>query len=412
MKLNFLLVPLMALMVIIGGGRSGNPPLAATPLQEGQNPLDGNLITSQTKFAFDFQSELYRTNPGKNCFISPLSAALALAMTYNGANGETKEAMEDALHLRGFNPGQVNAFFKKLMVILQNTDPKIELNIANSIWYRRDLDFKQSFFNLVKENYNAHLEPLTDAETINHWVDEKTKGRINRIIDSIDPADMMVLINALYFKGMWASEFKEEKTLNDEFALAVGNKIIFPLMRQDGKFRYLENDSFQAINLPYGDKHMSMYVFLPRENYSLDGFMQTLGAENWNDWQIRFRECEGEIRLPKFKMEYEQVLNDILFAMGMGIAFDPVGADFSAMYEPQRGTNLYISIVKQKTFLEVNEKGTEAAAVTAVKMKLTAARPDEERKFLMVVNRPFFMAIVDNQTGIILFTGAITDPRG
>lgn len=374
-------------------------------------PPNNNLMNRQTEFAFRFFEEINNTEFGRNVFISPLSAMLALAMTYNGAENETKAAMADALELQGLEREDVNAFFKELSGILKNIDPEVELSIANSIWSKAGLKFKEEFFDSVSEYYDAELQTLTDAATVNNWVSEKTRKKIRSILDQVSPEDIMVLINAIYFKGMWKYKFDSSLTCDRDFTLLDGSTEKRPMMFQSGTFKYYEDAEFQAIGLPYGEGKLSMYVFLPSKQSSLRQVLDSLKTPNWDAWLTRLHPMKGDIILPRFKLEYDINLNDVLKAMGMGIAFNPSKADFSGMYQISDAENVFISLVKQKTFVEVNEEGTEAAAVTSVTMKLTSVSEPEPEKFKMVVDRPFFCAIIDNTSGTVLFMGAIVDPQ-
>jgi serine protease inhibitor len=368
------------------------------------------LTARQLDFSFRFFSQILKTDYGDNVFVSPLSASFALAMTYNGAEGETRTAMAEALALSGIDITDVNGYFKQLSGHLQKADPQVILNIANSIWSKQGLKFKKEFFELNDEYFGAQMLPLTDAATINQWVSDKTKGKIQAIIDRIKPEDIMVLINAIYFKAMWTHKFDSAMTEDRDFHLLNGTSKKHPLMFQSGKFNYYEDNDLQAICLPYGDRSLSMYVFLPSPEAGIPGFLGMLNSDNWAKWTGNMIARKGDIYLPRFKLEYEKDLNEVLKGLGMGVAFDPIRADFSGMYDVSGKDNLYISDVRQKTFVEVNEAGTEAAAVTSVTMTLASAPPAEHEKFVMVVDRPFLCAITDNTTGAILFLGIIVDP--
>jgi len=383
--------------------------LALVPLLIGSLPPGDDMTKTQSQFAFDLFNKIAATDFGDNIFISPLSAMLALAMTYNGAEGETKTAMADALKFKPAEYENINQYLGELIASLNKADSAVELNLANSIWYRSDIKYQQNFFNLVHDYYQAEMQPITDATAINNWVSDKTRGKITSIIDRINPQDIMFLINALYFKGMWTNKFDSSATTERDFNLLDGSKIKHPLMSQSGKFRYFEDADFQAISLPYGQERLQMYVFLPSEKLGLKGFLDQLNADNWQKWTAQMYKREGHITLPRFKLEYKKKLNDVLISMGMEPAFNPNKADFSGMYEAGSDEKLFISEVLQKTFVEVNEKGTEAAAVTSVTMTLTSASPTQ--KFRMLVDRPFFCAIADNKTGALLFMGAITNPK-
>ena len=376
------------------------------------NDVDSRLVSANTTFGFKLFAEVAKQDAGKNIFISPSSVGLALAMTYNGAVGETKQGMERALEIHGMSHLELNRAYAQLKAALESADPKVQLNIANSLWGRKEISFNPDFIQRNKQFYGADVTALdfndpSAPATINSWVAEKTKGKIDKIVDRIDAQAILFLINAIYFKGAWAAEFDKAKTREDQFTTGAGNQKRHPMMHQSGKYRYYENKDLQAVNLPYGGGRLSMYIFLPAQRAGLDALQRSLTAANWDTWMKEFAETQGEIALPRFKVEYEIGLNDALKALGMGIAFDPNRADFSGIV--QGSVKAFISEVKHKTFAEVNEEGTEAAAVTSVEMRATSAmRPD--KTFRMIVDHPFFCAIRDNKTGTLLFMGSITDP--
>ena len=304
--------------------------------------------SAMNKFAFDFFAEVNRENFGQNIFVSPLSATMALAMVYNGADGATKDAMEQALRWKSAEVSQFNEYLMSLNDYLKTIDPEVELNIANSIWVNGSLRTKQPFIDTVSKYYKPEIGLLTDENPINNWVKEKTKDKIQKIIDKVDKNDVMVLLNAIYFKGGWASKFDSSNTQERDFELLDGSKTIHPLMTQSGKFGYFETDKFQAISLPYGNRKLSMYVFLPARESSLKDFQNDLNAENWSNWIRQLSSRQGRINLPRFKAEYDIKLNNVLSQLGMGIAFDCGKADFSKLYNKTGEDNVYISEVRQR----------------------------------------------------------------
>ncbi|PMB25312.1 proteinase inhibitor I4 serpin [Fischerella thermalis CCMEE 5198] len=369
------------------------------------------LILANTKFGFKLFKEVLKQENNENVFISPASVAIALDMTYNGASGSTQQAMAKALELQGLSLQEINSSNAALKQLLANPDPQIQLSIANSLWANQEVKFNPDFIKKNQDFYQAKLTNLNfqdpnSVSTINNWVSESTRGRIDKIIERIEPDQVLFLLNAIYFKGRWTNEFDKQQTVQQPFYLTSGNQKQHPMMSQKGEYKYYENEQFQAASLPYGkDGKFSFYVFLPKKNSNLKSFYENLNAENWEKWISQFSLREGLIRLPRFKMDYEIILNTALTALGMGEAFTNQ-ADFSQM-----GQNLQISEVKHKTFVEVNEEGTEAAAVTSVSVGLSALPPTvNQQPFQMIVDRPFFCAIRDNQTGSILFMGAILDP--
>jgi serpin B len=371
------------------------------------------LIGSDNRFGFKLFNEISREEKNENIFISPLSVAMALGMTYNGANGSTQEAMQKTLELSGLTLQEINESYKNLIELLTNLDPKVKFQIANSIWYREIFPVEAEFIELNKTYFDAEVSGLDfsapNASTIiNGWVKEKTNGKIAKIVDDpINPRTMMFLINAIYFKGIWTYQFDESQTQDDVFTLPNGSKKPCQMMTQEGEFQYFEDDDFQAIDLPYGDGDFRMTIFLPRIEKDVNSLIAELNQENWNQWVSSFHKQELNLQLPKFTLEYEITLNDVLGALGMEIAFNPGLADFTKMYkEEEVGANLYISNVKHKTFVEVNEEGTEAAAVTSVEMTLESV----PSRILMRIDRPFIFTIRENRSGTILFIGKIVEP--
>ena len=370
------------------------------------------LVESDNKFGLKLFKEIIKEEKDKNVFISPLSVAMALGMTYNGANGSTQEAMQKTLELSGLTIQEINESYKNLIKLLTQLDPKVQFQIANSIWYRQALTPEEEFINLCKKYFGALVTGLNfsdpnAAKIINGWVDENTNGRIKEIVDDpIDPMLVMFLINAIYFKGTWTYEFDKDKTKDDVFTLPDASKVPCKMMKQEGEFQYFENDVFQAIDLPYGDGDFSMTVFLPKLQTDIDSLIAEFDQENFDYWLSCFSSDSGVIYLPKFKLEYELKLNDVLKALGMEVAFTPGQADFTKMMHGVRVGDLWIDRVKHKTFVEVNEEGTEAAAVTSVGMMTTALGSE----FWMRVDRPFVFVIRENQSQTILFIGKIVEP--
>jgi serpin B len=369
--------------------------------------LEKRLVQSGNDFGLKLFREVVKTEKDKNVFLSPLSVSMALGMTLNGANGSTKEAMEQTLELAGLTTEEINQSYKSLIELLTQLDPKVLFTIANSIWYRQDYTFEQEFLRLNQTYFDAEVRGLDfrdprSVDIINAWVDAKTRGKIEKILDSIDPNHVMFLINAIYFKGTWTYEFDKEKTQDDWFTLPDGSRKPSKMMTQKGEFPYFATEDFQAIDLPYGGGAFSMTIFLPRPNRDLDSLIAQLNPQSWVEWLGKFSPTSVTLQLPRFTLEYEIKLNDVLSALGMGVAFDPGRADFTRMYKPG---GLFIDFVKQKTFVQVNEEGTEAAAVTVVAISASAGG------LLMRVDRPFLFAIRENRSGTILFIGKIVNPK-
>jgi serine protease inhibitor len=423
---NGLIIVVMTLLCSLacsGVGQSsaanGNQPSNNSAMDENQNKapggkIDSRLASANTRFGFKLLAEIAGRDADKNIFISPSSVALCLAMAYNGAEDETKQAMARALESQAMSLDELNRAYAELKAALENPDAKVQLQIANSLWARRGLKFKPDFIQRARQFFGAEVTELDFNDpaapvTINRWVSDKTRGKIDKIVDGISSDSILFLINAIYFKGAWSKEFDKARTKEDAFTLASGAQKRLPMMPASGNYNYYESSDFQAVSLPYGGGRASMYIFLPSKNSSLAAFQKGLSASAWEGWMKQFNETEGDIALPRFKVDYEVTLNDALKALGMGVAFDEARANFRGMIEPGGG-NVYISQVKHKTFAEVNEEGTEAAAVTSTEMRATSAMRPRQR-FRMVVDRPFFCAIRDNQTGTVLFMGSIIDPQ-
>ncbi|NEU77815.1 serpin family protein [Nostoc sp. UIC 10630] len=387
-------------------------PQPETPLQKKTVNTDTRIVESSNKFGFKLFSEVLKDDKGENnIFISPSSVALALAMTYNGASGSTQQAMAKTLELQGMNLPEINSSYAAVLKqLLENPDAKVQLSIANSLWANQDVSFAPDFLKRTQDFYQAKVSNLNfkDAAAsniINNWVKENTKDKITKIVESIKPDQVLFLINAIYFKGNWSNEFDKSQTAQYPFYITSGKRKQHPMMSQESDYRYYESEQFQAVSLPYGqDGKISFYIFLPKQNSNLKAFYQNLNVENWEKWMTQFNKQKGFIRLPRFKTDYEVTLNDALKSLGMEEAFSNK-ANFSGM-----GKNFAISQVKHKTFVEVNEEGTEAAAATSVGIVATSLR-DEPEPFRMIVDRPFFCAIRDNQTGNVLFMGSIIEPQ-
>jgi len=365
-------------------------------------PLDPRLVKADNDFAFKLFREVVNGQEDENIFISPASAALALQMTYNGAGKTTKEAMAKALSLQGMTLDEVNRASAGLTALLTDPGRGVRLNTANSLW-ANGAKFKPEFLRRTRDSYDADAFTVQGdpSRKINAWVSRKTKGKITEIAKDIDAAWMLLLMNAVYFKGQWATRFDPDRTKDGEFTLANGETKTVPFMHVASKFEYMATPDFQAVRLPYGKGRFSMYVFLPDRNSNIGAFLRGLSVRRLEEWIPRFHRGKLHVALPRFEIrDFLVDLKGPLQNMGMGIAFGP-GADFSAMTD----AGVFIVKVKQKTYVKVNEEGTEAAAVTVVAMgKGGGGAPP------FVVDRPFFFVIRDDKSGLILFMGQIVDP--
>ena len=353
---------------------------------------------------FRLLSQLVERDSGKNVFLSPFSVAIALAMAYNGAEGRTKEALAKVLGFTGLGLERVNEATAAVMSMQDHLDSRVHLAIANSLWAPNGRELASDFIQRIEgyhrgEVANVDFADPAAADTINAWVAGKTNGKIKELVTpSMVASAILILINAIYFKGMWTLPFDEELTEEGPFALPDGSQKLCPMMSQSGHFDYTENESFQAISLPYGDRRARLVVILPRPTISTEEFQRTLTAENWRGWMSGLFEMEGDIVLPRFKVSYGTDLLPNLVALG---GRELAGVDFLGM----GAGPLVISRVIHKAFVEVNEEGTEAAAATALTMSMGLSY-----RFSMVVDRPFFFAIRDTWTGALLFMGFVLDP--
>jgi len=386
-------------------------PQPSTLVSQRPTTINPQLVSANTRFGFKLFSAIAKQSTNQNVFVSPSSVAIALGMLYNGANGETQQGIARALELQGMSLQGLNQANADLKALLENPDPQVQLAIANSLWARQGVPFKPDFIQRNQQFYGAKVTELDFASpravsTINSWVSQNTRGKITEIIDQIRSDDAMFLINAIYFKGNWSRQFNKQNTTTAPFYLANGTQKNHPLMTQQGEYRYSDNGLFQGVMLPYGaGQRMSMVILLPKPGSNLAELQRNLTVENWDQWMTQFRNRQGAIQIPRFKLEYDIELSRILSQMGMASAFSRQ-ADFLGLSQ----VPTQVDEVKHKTFVEVNEEGTEAAAVTSISIRATSAILPQE-PFQMKVDRPFFCAIRDNQTGSILFMGAIVNPK-
>jgi serine protease inhibitor len=409
MRKSTVILGWLAILVTVGckdlGTSSDQQRVPPRPLTSQEQAI----VSADNAFGFKLLNTVNQGEAGKNVFISPVSVSMALGMTLNGAVGATRDSMAWTLECAGLTQTDINTSYKSLIALLTGLDPKVQFKIANSIWYRPDLEVEEDFKSVNREYFDAEVNQIDfgdagAAGTINSWVDRSTNGKIKKIVpDPIPREIVMYLINAIYFKGTWTYRFDAGLTRDDTFELHGGSTTPCRIMYQKGKFRYLETDQLQAVDLPYGDAGFSMTILLPKAGIGIDQFLADVSGERWSEWTGALTETEGEIFLPKFTLEYEKNLNDVLKAMGMAIAFAPDIADFTRI--DKRG-GLFISEVMHKTFVQVDEEGTEAAAATSVGIGRTSIGD----QFVMRVDRPFVFAIRENHSGTILFIGKITDP--
>jgi serpin B len=382
------------------------------PLTTGEE----KLIAADNRFAFTFLRQMAQATRDTlpNLFVSPLSVAMALGMTYNGAAGTTEEAMRRTLELEGMTVPEVNDASRSLIALLRGLDPGVRFRIANSIWYRQSFTVEQPFIDANRTYFDAEVAGLDFSSPaaptrINDWVTRQTQGLITEIVDTPLPDyAMMYLINAIYFKGDWTQQFDRARTAPAPFQLADGSTAQVPMMQSGDPIRVRahRDAGLEVAELPYGGRAFAMTIVMPRNPAALDTLLAGLTAEQWDGWVAQLDTISIQVSLPKFSLVNDLSLVAPLKALGMDIAFDcdpPEMADFTRMHRPQEAC---ITNVKHKTYVDVNEEGTEAAAVTSVEIGLTSMPPT------IVIDRPFLFAIRERLSGTILFLGAIRNPAG
>ena len=389
---------------IFGPGDERAAPL--TELPRALSASEQAVIGASNRFAFDLLREASARDTASNVFLSPLSASVALGMTLNGARGETFTGMRGTLGFGALDQNEINASYRSLIDLLLGLDRSVEMRLANSIWVRTGFPLHDSFVQSSRKHFDAEVAELdfndpAALKTINKWASRSTDGRIERIVDEIPSNVVMYLMNAIYFKGSWTRQFDPKLTRDAAFHREDGGEQRVRMMhRPEMTVRHLRTAEAEMIELPYGRGAFSMTVVLPTRGGTLEGLVASLDAQTWSEWMGQLTERRLDVFLPRFRLEYEKVLNETLEALGMEAAFTP-GADFMGM-SPVRG--LYIGEVKQKSFIEVKEEGTEAAAVTSVSMVLSSGPPPFR------ADRPFLLIIRERLSGTILFMGAIGAP--
>jgi serine protease inhibitor len=399
----------LILLAVAGCGASAqtpSPPPLLTQLPRTLSAAELRIVAGGNAFAFDLLRQATRTlRPDSNAFLSPLSASMALGMALNGAAGQTLNDVQAALRLAGMTEAELNQGYRGLIPLLRALDPRTEMRIANSMWARRGLVLRQPFADAARTNFDAQVRTLdfgspTAVQTINGWVSSETHQRIPRMLDQIGDDQVLFLINAIYFKGKWREAFDSKNTREGPFHGADGKDRSAPLMRQEKNLRYDETEDYQAADLLYGNGAFAMTVLLPKPGRTASQTLQGLDSAAWKALTGRFHEAKVSLTLPRFRLEYTRKLNQDLQVLGMKAAFDPSRADFSRVAEPGP-EKLYLSRVDQKTFVEVNEEGTEAAAATSVGVAVASA----VQVFEMKVDRPFVFTIRERLSGTVLFLG-------
>lgn len=367
------------------------------------------LIESGNSFAFDiFMKVLGSAGENENVMISPLSISYALSMTLNGAEGASRDSMLKALRMNGITPDEINDSYKNLTGALLSVDKRVLISIANSVWVEKNFTVKKSFTDILTNYYDSESRSfdINDAsapDKINIWIEDKTNGLIKEMIDKLEDNTVMLLINAIYFKGKWKSQFDKSKTVEMPFYKSGGNQVDVPMMKQKSDFRLYEGNGFVVAEFPYGQGNFVMDIIIPNDQGGFNSTLAMMSDENYTSWINQMRERETDLSFPRFKYGFKKKLKDILSDMGMGIAFSD-DADFSNINDMY---DLMINDVTHQSFIETNEEGTEAAAATVVEIGVTSAPPPP---LVLKLDHPFMYVIREITTNTIIFMGRVSDP--
>ncbi|MDP2956572.1 MAG: serpin family protein [Longimicrobiales bacterium] len=400
--------PALALTLALFLSACGNGITEPEPITELPRALSSGeraLITAGNGFAASLLRAVYAAQPDSTVFLSPLSASMALGMTLNGAQGATRDQMRSALGFGSLAMDEVNRSYHDLIDLLRSLDPEVDFRLGNALFHRKDFAMEAPFLETVRRDFDARIEGLDFADpaavtAINRWVKESTAGRIEKIVDPpIDPLTTAFLMNAIYFKGDWTRAFDASKTMTGPFHLQDGRTTNVRFMTKEDTVGYREGDGWHAAELSYGGGAWVMDVAVPRDGRGVEAVVNALGQilDPGAAWPKRTL----PVALPRFELEWERVLNADLERLGMRDAFQPGVADFTPMYRRALEAGLHVKKVKQKTFLKVDEVGTEAAAVTSVEVGVTSM------PLSLRADRPFLIAIRERLSGTVLFAGLI-----
>lgn len=418
MKHHFTVISLLILLTSVVSSCSRisyGQELPSTPIDKPQPMQPIELSPEQQQFVIDGNSYAFRMTAAVeesekgNVLLSPLSASYVLGMLSNGASGQTREQMAATLGFSSANETAMNDFFHLMLTGAPKVDPSIKIEIANAILANNNYPLKKDFKQSAIEQYMAEVKNMDFASVdvaglVNKWASDHTHGMIRHILDETSPDASLYAMNAIYFKGSWCDEFDKKDTRNEDFTTNRGEKKTVEMMHRNDKMRYFKNDIFSMVRLPYGNEGYSMEVLLPAEGKTIGDVLASLNGESWQQAMQSTSRYMVDLKLPKFSSEYSITLNSTLKQLGMTDAFSPA-ADFTRLSDRRA----YISRVLQKCKIEVDEKGTEAAAVTVVEMRTTSTAPRPTPTAIFHANRPFIYIITENTTGSIYFIGIKTE---
>ncbi len=403
---SIIVFSLATLSILLSACKKESSPEQDQPATINLPAKANEVITSSNAFGID----LFRVTAleeTENMMLSPLSASAALTMLLNGCNTQTYDQIRDMLGYKELTLEEINSAYQSLVSQLLEADPDVNFSMANAVFYRQGFTVKPPYLEAMNKSFEAEIAALdfaspTSLETINSWASDNTNGKIPEVLSEINPMAVMFLMNALYFKGTWTYQFKPENTVDRTFYLENGSEITVEMMSEKIGVKSYYNTNYQAIELPYGSKNFAMIIILP--DILLDQYLEEFGPDDWEAITSSLDSTvvleDKDIFLPKFKFEYEKKLNEQLKALGMMDAFMENIADLSGISDYQ----LYVDFVKQNTFIELNEEGTEAAAVTTIGINYTSINE-------FIVNKPFIFAIRERTTNTLLFIGKVEHPE-
>ena len=371
------------------------------------------MVGANNEFAFDFYNQLNAHVGQHNMMVSPLSLTQAMAMLANGADGDTKAELVKVLGFEGYSLEEMNAYYMNLNKGLLSVDKATKLSLANSFWLNNQYTAIDSYKKTLQTYFDAEVQELAFDNTIyaiiNRWVEENTYGCIKNMLyeGDINNSIVMALLNATYFKGVWKNKFKKKNTFKGNFEAPDKSSFVEYMKQERLEANVYEDKECKLIELPYGNEAFGMVVVLPNEEVALGELMQSVDADKWQNWMEQLSlHTNVLVQLPKFtgKYEYNENLKQTLIEMGVVDAFSKLDADFSQMIEGKT----YVDIIKQNSFIEVNEEGTEAAAAVYTGEN---ALEGAVKRFEFKATRPFFYAIKEKSTNAILFMGKVTNPK-
>lgn len=372
--------------------------------------IPARISAGTNDFAFDFFKNLQELEKADdNLFVSPLSLHMALGMLLNGAENHTADEILKTLKMEGVALEDLNAAYKTLLNDMPVADSKVSLGLANSVWYKNTFQVETDFKNVLNQSFNAEVTGLefnnAAKDKINQWASDKTNGKIKKVLDQISSDDVMFLLNALYFKGDWTTKFDSKNTLDKAFHLQTGADKIVKMMYSKSDFALSVSEKYTAVKLPYGNGQFEMTILLPKTQNSISEILSSFTAAEWSKIKSDTAKTGVNLGLPRFTLEYSKKLNGTLTKMGISKMFGTA----AELGKINRTVPTMVSFVKQDTYLGIDEKGTEAAAVTSIGIVATSAGPGYPPQ--IICDHPFGIIISEKTSNTILFMGRIMNPE-